>query len=81
MDNLYYEIPTDAPNMNAIMVLCVGTINTQVKSLDNNYMIIKLYYGDTQQHSVLKKYQRLTHAQAYSLVCSPKYRETINPPL
>ena len=73
----YYQIDATDPNINEIMSVCIGYLNTQRPSIDKTKLIVKLPEGDHNDYDFLAKYPELDHDKALELVQTSEWTETI----
>ena len=75
--NRYFTIQAKDPNIDKIMLVCVGELNTQRPSVDKTKLIVKLPDDDHNDYDFLAKYPELDHDKALELVQTSEWTETI----
>jgi len=74
MQSTYFNIDSDDPNFDTIILSCVGRSCEQKKSLDGTKTLVRLC-DCTPVPPELDKYTPLTHEEAYTLSQSSEYQQ------
>ena len=75
MHNRYYIVDANDPNMDEIINVSVGELNTQRLSLDGTLMVIKLHDGDHNDYSFLSQYNEYSHAEILPIMASSEWTD------
>lgn len=62
-ENRYYIIDSNDTNMQEIMNVCAGELETQRFNLAKTKLVVKLCCGDENDYLFLSKYQEYDHKQ------------------
>ena len=69
--NRYFTIQANDPNIDKIMFVCVGELNTQRPSVDKTKLIVKLNENDHNEYEFLKKYPEYNYDEVIKELSSP----------
>lgn len=72
--NRYFVVEATDPNLPEIEKVIVGELDTQRKSLDKKFIIVKLHDGDPSDYPFLDKYKELTHEEAINLMATIEWQ-------
>lgn len=72
-NNRYYIVNSADPNINDIVNVAVGGMDTQRKSLDGSKMVIKLHDGDNNEYSFLSGYDEYNQDQIHEKLNSEEW--------
>jgi hypothetical protein len=75
MHNRYYIVDANDPNMDEIINVSVGELDTQRLSLDGTLMVIKLYNGDHNDYSFLSQYTEYSHEEILPIMASSEWTD------
>lgn len=76
-ENRYYIIDSDDPNLNDIIAVSVGDLETQRYSIDRSMLVIKLHKGDNQQYPFLDQYNEYDHVQILEALNNSEWQTLI----
>lgn len=71
--NRYFIIDSNDPNMDEIINVSVGELDTQRLSLDGTLMVIKLHDGDHDDYSFLSQYTEYSHEEILPIMASSEW--------
>jgi len=77
MENRYFIISADDPNLDQIFAVVVGTAQSQRYSLDGLQIVVKLHKGDANDYEFLNQYQEYGHGEILYILSSPHWTQTI----
>ena len=72
--NRYFIISSTDSNMNEIIDISVGTLETQRKSIDESQMVIKLHEQDHSDYAFLSEYTEYNHQQILPIMQSDEWQ-------
>lgn len=73
MNNRYFIIDANDPNIELIKTVIVGAFENQRYSIDKQKIVIKLHSGDLNNYEFLSPYQEQTHEQILLTLAGPEW--------
>lgn len=73
--NRYFIVDADDPNMDKIINVSVGELNTQRLSLDGSLMVIKLHDDDHNSYPFLSAYTEYSHHAILEVMATPEWSQ------
>ena len=73
--NRYFIVDATDPNMDEIMNVAIGELNTQRLSLDGSLMVIKLHDDDHNSYPFLSAYTEYSHHAILEVMATPEWSQ------